>query len=434
MITQQLYNFRTPFLVAIVAGFLIFIPLKAQAAFSNPPLPTYSPVNSTAEITTVTIPANLATEWRGVFTLPTNSKVTRPGDSLGSFIQSVIEPKQKSRQRTFKFNPKLVYIWTEQIAKNVNVPTAEPSIKIENGRAVEFTPPQTGKALDRYNSTLKIIEALQKGTTTIDLVAQTTQPQKKLSDLNNLGITELVGRGESKFTGSPRNRIHNITVGIGKMRGVIVAPGEEFSFNKYLGSVEASTGFLPELVIKAEGTVPEFGGGLCQVSSTTFRAAMHAGLPITARRNHSYAVQYYAPQGTDATIYPGVQDLKFKNDTGHSILIWPYFKEKDYLIFDFYGTYDGRQVTLDKPVQYDRQSNGAMKADWSRTVISKNGDIKKDSYHSVYQSPALFHKQETFPTPSPTPTVTDLPAPSPSPTTDTIPTPSPTKTSTQAYD
>lgn len=400
----------------------------AEARFSTPPLPTYSPVNSTDEITTATVPANLMTEWRGVYTLPISWKIVRSQESLRSFIKYVLEPEKQSAERTFKYNPKAVYDWTEQIAKNVNVQASEPSIKIESGRATEFTPPQTGKVLDRYNSTLKIIDALQRGVTTIDLVVQTTEPQKQLSELNNLGITELIGRGESKFTGSPRNRVHNITVGSEKMKGVIIAPNEEFSFNKYLGEVEASTGFLPELVIKGNDTIPEFGGGLCQVSSTTFRAAMHAGLPITQRKNHSYAVQYYAPQGTDATIYPGVMDLKFKNDTGNSVLIWPYFKDKDYLVFDFYGTYDGRQVTLDKPVQYDRQSNGAMKAYWKRTVITKDGEEKKDDFRSTYQPPALFHKQETFPSPTPTPTLapgvqTPTPSGQPSPTVQASPSP-----------
>ncbi len=405
----------------------------AQAAFANPPLPTYSEVNSIEDITTVSVPANLVTEWRGIFTLPVGSKIARAND-LRSYIQSVIEPGQKSAKRTYKYSPRAVYAWTQSIATSVNVPTSEPFLKIEDGRAIEFTPPQTGKALDRYNSTLKIIEALQNSITTIDLVVATTQPTKKLGDSNNLGITELIGRGESKFNGSPRNRRHNIKVGVSKMQGVIVEPGDEFSFNKYLGPVEASTGFLPELVIKKTGTVPEFGGGLCQVSSTTFRAAMHAGLPITQRRNHSYAVQYYAPQGTDATIYPGVIDLKFKNDTGHSILIWPYFKDENYLIFDFYGTFDGRKVTLDKPISYDRQSSGAMKAYWTRTVISKDGVTKNDRFDSVYQSPALFHKQEEFPT-APAPG-TQLPEPSPTPSGEptTSPTPniSPTPKPTQA--
>ncbi len=313
----------------------------------------------------------------------------------------ITDTQPKVTMKIFKFDPGAVYDWTNTIAASVNAQASDPTMKIVNGRVTEFTPPQTGKALDRYDSTMKIIEALSNGQTTVNLTVVTTQPRTELDSTNKLGITELIGRGESKFNGSPNNRRHNIRVGVEKMKGVIVKPGEEFSFNKYLGPVEASTGFKPELVIKATGTVPEFGGGLCQVSSTTFRAAMHAGLPITQRRNHSYAVQYYAPQGTDATIYPGVIDLKFTNDTGNSILIWPYFKEENYLVFDFYGTYDGRKVELGTPYAYDKQSSGAMKATWKRTV-TKNGKSESQTFNSVYQSPALFHKQEQFVTAKPT--------------------------------
>ncbi len=228
------------------------------------------------------------------------------------------------------------------------------------------------------------------------MVVDIAQPRTQLGELNNLGINELISRGESHFNNSPGNRRHNIEVGVSKFKGVIIKPGQEFSFNKYLGPVEADQGFLPELVIKGgEGTIPELGGGLCQVSSTAYRAAMYAGLPITQRRNHSYAVQYYAPQGTDATIYPGVVDLKFVNDTPSSILVWPYFPDKNTLIYDFYGTNDGRQVAINNPVQFDRQSNGALKASWTRTVV-KNGISDTKTFNSNYQPPALFHKTETF--------------------------------------
>jgi len=123
-------------------------------------------------------------------------------------------------------------------------------------------------------------------------------------------------------------------------------------------------------------------------------------------------VSYYAPQGTDATIYPGVQDLKFVNDTPGSILIWPYFGPGTTLFFDFYGTKDNRQVILNDPVQFDRQANGAMKAYWTRTVI-KNGVKDTHTFNSVYQPPALFHKQEQF-VPNPT-TPTTTPGSTPAP-------------------
>ncbi len=395
--------------VAVFSFVLISVPQTVDAAdskltpFSQQPVPTYSPVLSTSTSTIASVPANLVKEWRGLYTkragsLLTNSEPNYDG-TLQEYIAEWLEGRDhKATTRTYKFNPKLVYEWTGQIASSVNATASEPSIKVERGRVTEFTPPQTGKALDRYASTLKIINELGKGNTEIELEVSSTQPKQSLEELGGLGLKELIGRGESKFNGSPSNRRWNIKVGVEKMSGIILKPNEEFSFNTYLGEVDASTGFKPELVIKAEGTIPEFGGGLCQVSSTAFRAAMHAGLPITARRNHSYAVQYYAPQGTDATIYPGVQDLKFTNDTGHNILIWPYLKDENYLIFDFYGTFDGRKIELGTPYAYDKKGDGSMKATWKRTVTRIGEEPKNDNFFSLYQPPAKFHKQEVFPT------------------------------------
>lgn len=394
-------NYYSPkhYLVTIsIAGMVLFVPSVAHGGpFTQPPLPTFETVSNFDDTTTVTIPESLKSTWKGIFTLPVNSMIKYPSWSIDQLIANVyLKPgKLVPETRTYHYNPEMVYAWTKTIADSINTETKDPELVIKDNRATKFTPPTIGKRLDRYQSTLQIIQNLELGNDTVELTAKTTQPNKSLSETNNLGITELIGRGESKFNSSPANRRHNIAVGVQKMQGVIIKPGEEFSFNKYLGPVEADQGFLPELVIKAEGTIPELGGGLCQVSSTTFRAAMHAGLPITQRRNHSYAVSYYAPQGTDATIYPGVIDLKFVNDTGNSILIWPYFKTDNYLIFDFYGTYDGREVKLNQPVVYDKKSDGSMKATWTRTV-TKNGVTTTDKFASNYLPPALFHKQETF--------------------------------------
>lgn len=423
--------------IAVVFSFgFVLIPKFAEAApFDQQPVPTFSPVTSTDNITTATVPANLVKEWRGLYTRPalslltntfdaTDKNITKP--TLKQYLLSAITNQPvKPAMHTYKFNPAEVYAWTNTIAASVNAEAHEPSMKIEGDRVTEFTPPQTGKALDRYSSTLKIMEALSQGQTTVDLVVYATQPKKPLGELNNLGITELIGRGESKFNSSPANRRWNINLGVKKMTGIIIKPGEEFSFNKYLGPVDGSTGFKPELVIKADlGTIPEFGGGLCQVSSTTFRAAMHAGLKIDERRNHSYAVQYYAPQGTDATIYPGAVDLKFTNDTGNSILIWPYFKDPNYLVFDFYGTYDGRKVVLGTPYAYDKKSDGSMKATWTRTVTLPGQAPRKDVFNSTYQPPALFHKHtETASSTTGTTPVLAPPVPEGGGTTPTTPPP-----------
>ena len=292
-----------------------------------------------------------------------------------------------------------------EIAAAINRPAKDAKLVLDGKVAKEFNPGQNGQGLDVY----VLRSALQSEETSITLPVIISFPTNRLSDTNNLGINELVALGESDFKGSPRNRIHNINVGANKFNGLIIEPGQEFSFNEYLGDVDGEHGFLPELVIKATGTVPEFGGGLCQVSSTAFRAAMNSGFPITARRNHSYAVQYYAPQGTDATIYPGVQDMKFINNLSSSILIRTRI-DGTKLYFEYYGTKDNRQVSFEGPVQYDKKANGAMKATWTRHV-TLNGQTSDQTFYSVYQPPALFHKVEQTATPNPetTPTVNNQP-------------------------
>ena len=274
---------------------------------------------------------------------------------------------------------------------------ANAALQIQNGRATNFTAPQTGQEVDVYKSSLAALAALAQGKDTAALVVEQESPQTTLDQTNNLGINQLIGEGVSKFNGSPNNRRVNIAVGIEKFRGLIIPQGASFSFDDNLGPVTADAGFLPELVIDDGNTLPELGGGLCQVSTTVFRAAMAAGVPITDRRNHAYAVEYYSPQGTDATIYPGSADLKFVNDTPGSILVWPYEKDSNTLVFDFYGTDDGRKVTLEKPVTYGRQADGAMKATWTRLVTPVNGQTRTDDvFNFQLQAPALFHKTETF--------------------------------------
>ncbi len=410
--------------IVIMAAFFAVYLTQTKTAQADIIVDTPTPTD-TLEFT---LKSDLINSWSGKYTMGLVSSISQTDVSIPGLIGEVLlgtKTQIQTRPQLYTYDPAKVHAWIESIAPLFPTDTAEPELIIENNRATKFTPPTVGQRLDTYNSTFNLLRALQNNEARATVATTEVQPQKPLSSLNSLGINELIGHGVSTFNGSPKNRRFNIKVGVGKETGIIIAPGEEFSFNKYLGPVEASTGFLPELVIKKTGTVPEFGGGLCQVSSTTFRAAMDAGLPITARRNHSYAVQYYAPQGTDATIYPGVQDLKFINDTPGHILIWPYFKDDNTLIFDIYGTKDDRKIIIDKPVSYDRQASGAMKAYWDRTVI-KDGVEKKDHFTSVYQSPALFHKQEQFvpaaPAPTPPTDSTSTPAPTPPPVTPTPPT------------
>jgi vancomycin resistance protein YoaR len=292
------------------------------------------------------------------------------------------------------------------LAEQIDRPAQNAQLTITAGVATNFIPDRPGQILDLFSARTFIEQALATGQDKIDLAIFEEPAQIQLGDLNNLGIKKLLARGQTDFSGSSASRIQNVRVGTSRYRGLIIKPGEEFSFNQHLGPIDAAHGFLPELVIKPEGTVPEFGGGLCQVSSTAFRAAFYAGLPITQRKNHSYAVRYYewiaddqprAP-GLDATIYPGAQDLKFINDTPGSILVWTSI-EGHRLYFDFYGTGDGREIVVDGPHPYERQASGAVKSTVIRTIIRPDGTATNLAFNSTYVSPNLYPKVFEYPKP-----------------------------------
>jgi len=249
-----------------------------------------------------------------------------------------------------------------------------------------------GQIVDGIKTSLAIRAALIAGQNNVVVRMKEYRPILfSAEDFKKLQFPTLLTRAETNFTGSPKNRVHNITVGTQQYNGVVIMPNQEFSFNSYLGAVDAEHGYLPELVIKEHVTTPEFGGGICQVSTTTFRAAMTAGLKITARHNHAYVVHYYGAPGFDATVYVPSPDLRFINDTGKPIL----FKTSvtgSKVVFELWGTNDGRQVTINGPFTTEKKPDGSLTAAVAQ-VVKKNGKtIREDNFVSKYQSPDKFPK------------------------------------------
>lgn len=172
-----------------------------------------------------------------------------------------------------------------------------------------------------------------------------------------LGIKELVAEATTYYWGSPQNRRRNIAVGAGKLNGIIIAPGEEFAFNHHLGDITPEAGFVDGAVIFGARTVTGIGGGICQVSTTLFRAAFSGGFAISERNSHGYRVGYYeyagAGPGLDAAIWQPTSDLRFLNDSPHHLLIESEFLgAKDALQFRFYSTRHWR-ADVEAPVIRD---------------------------------------------------------------------------------
>ncbi|MBU6389658.1 VanW family protein [Patescibacteria group bacterium] len=205
--------------------------------------------------------------------------------------------------------------------------------------------------IDQTIQTIKQQFANSPQNHTVQASMAVVQPYVTKDNLASLGITQQIGTATTDFTGSPTNRTFNIGLGEKTINGSVIKDGDTFSTVKTLGPIDEAHGYLPELVILDNKTLPEPGGGLCQVSTTLFRAVLNAGLPVVSRTNHAYRVRYYETgvgPGLDATVYDPQPDFMWKNDTGHAIYIQGSIKDKK-LTFDLYGTADGRTVNIDGP-------------------------------------------------------------------------------------
>lgn len=284
------------------------------------------------------------------------------------------DPNQNTATSTWRIKPEKLINWLSVVRNNgslklsldqekiadylslnaspeIDLAVVRPRFEIKNGKVVNWQTGEKGRQLDIPSSVAKISEAFLAGQKNVNLITKDIIDDTFVSE-DTLNIKEIIGTGHSNFKGSSANRIKNIQAGAAAVNGMLIAPGEEFSLIKTLGNVDAENGYYPELVIKGDKTVKEYGGGLCQIGTTVFRAAIESGLPITYRRNHSYRVSYYEPAGMDAAVYVPEPDVRFINDTPDYILIQSRIAGND-IYFDFWGTKDGRTVTITDPVVYN---------------------------------------------------------------------------------
>lgn len=243
------------------------------------------------------------------------------------------------------------------LAQSVDTPAKDARFSFVDGKVTEFQPAEPGKRVNieraeqQFNAILKQIPLSASRYFPIQLSVETVQPSIATEDSNTYGIREKIGSGYSEFVGSIPGRIHNVGLAASKFNGVLIKPGEVFSFNAIVGDISAATGYQSAYIIKDGRTVLGDGGGVCQVSTTMFRAALSAGLPIIDWTPHAYRVQYYEQAnfkpGLDATIFVPSVDFKFKNDLAHHILIQTITdKNNKTLTINFFGTADGRKAEI----------------------------------------------------------------------------------------
>lgn len=282
----------------------------------------------------------------------------RSRDFIAKFFHSTV-----ALTPYFRWESKLVEEAVSDLASRIDIPVQEALFQFNDGKVTAFRASRNGRGvhkietLERFDAAVKALPHAQQFRIVINVPVYTIQPTATTEKANSFGIKELIGRGYSEFQGSIPGRIHNVALAASRINGTLIPPGETFSFVDGIGDISAATGYQSAYIIKDGRTVLGDGGGVCQVSTTLFRSALAAGLPIVERHAHAYRVHYYEEAGykagIDATVFSPSVDLKIKNDTPAHILIQTKTDTKNLtLTFELYGTHDGRSSEITNHVVY----------------------------------------------------------------------------------
>jgi vancomycin resistance protein YoaR len=263
-----------------------------------------------------------------------------------------------SAQYVVQVDPERLIPLLETIGKQVNRPENNARFTFDSAsrQLVSIQPSMIGLQVDLPGSVAQIEQAVAAGQQSAFLKVKATPPQvADTATAEQLNITQLVGSATTYFRGSSAARLKNVETAASKFHGLLVAPGETFSMGKYMGDVSLDSGYAEALIIYNGKTIKGVGGGVCQVSTTLFRAVFATGFPVPERHAHAYRVYYYEQRpgsgldaslaGLDATVYFPLVDFKFTNDTPYWLLMETYFDaQKASLTWNLYSTPDGRSV------------------------------------------------------------------------------------------
>jgi len=320
--------------------------------------------------------------------------------------------------------------FTTVLADEIGRDSVEPRVNFNGGALEIFREGRVGYRLNIDHTIEMINGAVTSATRRLELPVEEVQPQVTPENLASLGIRELVSTGKSDYSGSAAYRIHNIKAGVNLMHGILIPPDGEFSFNENVGAIDEEHGFVEGYAIVGNRTQLEPGGGICQDSTTLFRAAFYAGLPFTDWTPHRFRISWYEKYdsiGMDSTIFTGGgPDLRFVNDTGNWLLIQGYANDADASVtFSLYGTkVPGRTVERTEPVITNQTpaptepvyiddpeqpvgsfkqtdtARGGMEIEIWRVIYQNGEEVSREPFRTKFEAwPNIFLKNPQTPKP-----------------------------------
>jgi vancomycin resistance protein YoaR len=337
----------------------------------------------------------------GLWTLP-------PAD-LGKFVRQNVDPN-RTGAAAFSLSldrPALTKYLDGLLAAGINRDPKNAQVGWNGEHLVSVVQSQDGVQLQSDKLAALVEQSFFGQHGPVEAPAIITQPTVDSNNLDKLGITTLLGTGSSNYAGSIDGRATNIEVAANLLNGTLVPPHSTFSFLNSIGVINEEKGFVTAQVISGESIGKDIGGGVCQVSTTVFRAAYLAGLPITEWWPHRFRIPFYEldgwEPGLDASILQPTEDpstwadFKFENPSDKWMLVESW-ADGARVVVNIYGTDLGYKVESDGPkygakfqmlpdeevvdssldpgtINQTMSAGIGQEVSWYRRVFDKNGNL-----------------------------------------------------------
>lgn len=397
---------------------------------------------------------------------------TLPPGQIASMVQ--LDTSDTVSHPRVSLDQTMLTDYVSGLAANVNTPARNARVQLRDGSVSILADGQDGVTLLVDQTAQAISSQVATDERTVVIRTRTEKPKFGSDQVQSISVNDLLAKASTSYAGSIAARAHNVRLATSQLNGVVVAPGDEFSFNAELGPVTLGTGYqIGYGIAMANGqmmTVPSEGGGICQVATTVFHAAFWAGLDITTRYAHMYWIPRYGQpplgmKGLDATVDDAYGiDFKFRNNTGNWLAIVT-SADSSNIYFSLYGTDPNWEVKAEGPIisnivpadttmvrQFDpsmapgqellvEHAENGFDARVIRRVLKNGQTIDTREFVSHYMpsrnvmlvGPSVTPTSPTTtPAPSSTPNPTPTPGEAASPTPPTAATPTPEPNPTQA--
>lgn len=258
---------------------------------------------------------------------------------------------------TPSLDPALLGELLAPIAWEMNYPPVNATVAWDGG-LYTLTDGAAGAEVDLDHLVDDVATAALGNERSVELPLTSIPPAVDGQNLESLGITERLAAGDSSFAGSTWERATNVEVAAYQVSQALIPPGGVFSFNESVGPITLEQGYVEGKIISGDWFASDLGGGVCQVSTTVYRAALLAGLPFAEWHPHTFRLGFYEldgwSPGIDAAIYqPNTPDewaldLRFTNPTDAWMLL-QLSVDSEHLSAALYGAITGYAVDLSEP-------------------------------------------------------------------------------------